>query len=102
MMLEHLKKEEILSLAKVLMFDLSDEEVTRIQEEFDVLLSQLKLLEQIDTEGVEPMIYPNEQLTHWMRPDVVDHQLSTEAALLNAPQKDYLYFRIPKVVKQDE
>ena len=50
-------------LAHRLMFDLSDAEAADIAAEFETLNKQLRLLESIDTTGVEPMVYPFE--TRW-------------------------------------
>ena len=43
-------------LAHRLMFDLSDAEAADIAAEFETLNKQLRLLESIDTTGVEPMV----------------------------------------------
>ena len=45
-------------LAHDIMFDVSDDEVVELQAEFKELLSQIDVLNEIDTEGVEEMIYP--------------------------------------------
>ena len=50
---DHYKK-----LAEQLMFRLSDEEADSIVREFSTLESQMALLDDVDTEGVEEMIYP--------------------------------------------
>lgn len=85
-------------LALNLRFRLSDEEAHAIALEFDTLISQMQLLEAIDTEGVEPMVYPNETPTHFLRSDEPNAGLSPEAALANAPQETNGYFVVAKVV----
>jgi aspartyl-tRNA(Asn)/glutamyl-tRNA(Gln) amidotransferase subunit C len=45
------------------------------------------------------MIYPFEEPTGFFREDIVDHVLSSEDALYNAPVEEQGYFVIPKVVK---
>ena len=52
----------------------------------------------MDTEGVEPMVYPFEAPTHFLREDVVDHVLTQEEALKNAPNKKNGFFVTKKVV----
>ena len=86
-------------LARALMFDLSDEEAADIVHEFETLCSQLKLLEAIDTTGVEPMVYPFETPTVYLREDVEDHTISQEEAMVNAVKSVQGHFSVPKVVK---
>ncbi len=85
-------------LAKQLRFTLSDAEAADIADEFGVLLDQLNLLEKIDTEGVEEMIYPIEDETTFLREDVVGQTFTVEEAMANAPRKANDYFVTVKVV----
>jgi aspartyl-tRNA(Asn)/glutamyl-tRNA(Gln) amidotransferase subunit C len=85
-------------LAKQMRFYLSDAEATDIANEFGVLLDQMSLLEKIDTEGVEEMIYPIEDETTFLREDVVGHTFTVEEAMVNAPRKANDHFVTVKVV----
>lgn len=86
-------------LAHDIMFDLSDEEVADLQSDFSELRKQLALLDDIDTEGVEEMIYPFEAETVFLREDVVDHVISQEEALSNVKSVKAGHVHVPKVVK---
>lgn len=86
-------------LANQLMFDLSDEEAENIKTEFDTLIQQLDLLDDIDTEHVEPMIYPFETPTSFLREDVVDNVISRDLALQNAKKVKDGMIVVPKVLK---
>jgi aspartyl-tRNA(Asn)/glutamyl-tRNA(Gln) amidotransferase subunit C len=97
--MERITKKEVFKLAEQLMLRLSDEEAENIIAEFDTLLKQLDLLNQIDTSNVSEMIYPFEEPTSFFREDIVDHVLPIEDALYNAPVEEQGYFVIPKVVK---
>lgn len=85
-------------LAKQLRFYLSDAEAADIANEFGVLLDQMSLLEKIDTEGVEEMIYPIEDETTFLRDDVVGQTFTVEEAMANAPRKANDHFVTVKVV----
>jgi aspartyl-tRNA(Asn)/glutamyl-tRNA(Gln) amidotransferase subunit C len=85
-------------LAKQLRFALSDAEAKDIADEFGTLLDQMHLLDKIDTEGVEEMIYPIEDETTFMREDIVGHTFTVEEALSNAPRKANDHFVTVKVV----
>lgn len=86
-------------LAHQLMFDLSDDEVADIENEFDTLLQQLQLMDAINTDGVEEMVYCFETPTTYLREDEVGDVLSQSEALANAPKQRDGHFLVPKVVK---
>lgn len=97
--MERISKKKVFKLAQQVMLRLTDEEADNIVAEFDTLLKQLDLLDQIDTTHVKEMIFPFEEPTDFFREDIVDHVLSVEDALYNAPIEEQGYFVIPKVVK---
>ena len=86
------------SLAKQLRFELTDAEAKNIADEFSVLIHQMNLLNDIDTTQVEPMVYPFEEPTTFMRDDVVDQVLPVQEALRNAPTSKNGFFVTKKVV----
>ncbi len=86
-------------LAGGIMLNVNDEEVADLQQEFAVLTKQIQLFDKVDTEGVEPMVYPFEEETTFIREDVVDHVLSQEDALKNAKSVRAGHVHVPKVVK---
>lgn len=98
--MDKLDVDEIQKLAHNLMFSLTQVEAEAIAAEFSVLLKQLELLDKIDTSEVAEMIYPFADETSFMRPDEVNHVLSQDEALANAPKKEGPYFVIPKVVSE--
>lgn len=97
--METLDKSLLKKLANQLMFDVSDEEITELQKEFDKLSEQMELLDKIDTDGVEEMVYPFEEPTTFLREDEVDSIISKEDALVNAKRVKDDYVLVPKVVK---
>ncbi len=97
--METLDKEYIKKLAHQIMMDVNEQEIEDIQADFAVLLSQIKQLQEIDTEGVEPMVYPFEQEVQYLREDVVEHVISQEDALCNAKEVSLGHVKLPKVVK---
>lgn len=96
---ESINKEYVLHLAHQLMFDLSDQEAEDIVKEFETLRQQMTLLDAIDTDAVEPMVYPFEEETSFLREDVVTHVITQEEALENVKDKIEGHFVLPKVVK---
>lgn len=50
-----MEREEILKLAEDSNIELSEEEIKRLQKDFDIIKQKYDLLEGIDTEGIEPL-----------------------------------------------
>ncbi|MGN1344485.1 MAG: Asp-tRNA(Asn)/Glu-tRNA(Gln) amidotransferase subunit GatC [Traorella sp.] len=97
--MEKFSKELLKKLANQVMFDLSDSECEELQDEFVTYLKQLDLLNKIDTENVEEMVYPFDTPTSFIREDEVKHVLSQEDAMKNVPHASESYIVVPKVVK---
>jgi len=63
------------------------------------ILKMIEKLEEVDTEGVEPLTHMTD-VVNAFRTDEVKNQLSREDALKNAPQTDGKFFQVPKVIKK--
>lgn len=94
-----MKKEEIKVLANNLRFDVTDKEAEDIANDFDLLERQLAFFEQINTDGVEEMIYPFETETHFFREDEPTNVVSQKEALQNAAKVISGHIVVPKVLK---
>ena len=91
-------REYFKKLAHQLMFDLSDEEADGIVKEFGELETQMSLLDQVNTDDTEEMIYPFEQATTFLRDDVVTNVISQADAMKNVKKNLEGHFVLPKVV----
>ena len=56
-------------------------------------------LNEVDTEGVEPLIYMVDEV-NVLRADVVIQEITQQEGLMNAPKHDSDYFRVPRFVEQ--
>lgn len=97
--MEKFSTEYFRKLASDLRFNLSDEEIEELKHDFQAVEAQVDLFETIDTDGVEPMIYPFENATVFLREDEVADVLSREDALANVPDVRMGHVHVPKVVK---
>jgi aspartyl-tRNA(Asn)/glutamyl-tRNA(Gln) amidotransferase subunit C len=70
-----------------------------IRKDMQKILDFMGKLSEIDTENVEPLIHMNSE-SNVLRPDEAHNPITHEEALMNAPQKDSDYFRIPKVLEK--
>jgi aspartyl-tRNA(Asn)/glutamyl-tRNA(Gln) amidotransferase subunit C len=64
------------------------------------ILGFVEKLEEVNTEGVEPLIYMTEE-TNILRNDEVIQTITQDEALKNAPRKDSDYFRVPRFIDQE-
>ncbi|MDF9823758.1 aspartyl-tRNA(Asn)/glutamyl-tRNA(Gln) amidotransferase subunit C [Breznakia sp. PF5-3] len=97
--MEMYSNEYFKKLANQIMFDLSDEEIVSLKADFEIMLQQMELLNKIDTDGITEMVYPFEDETYFLREDKINHVLSQEDALENAPETKDGQIVVPKVVK---
>lgn len=98
--MEEIKDREYFKkLAHQLMFDLSDKEADSIVKEFGQLEKQMSLLDKVNTDGVEEMIYPFEEPTSFLREDEVSNVITQAEAMKNVTKNLEGHFVLPKVVK---
>ncbi len=90
-------KNLILKLETLARLELSDAERDKLQGSLNDILQMVEKLDELDTEGVEPLVYINEDV-NVLREDVVKNELSREDALSNAPSQNGVFFKVPKVI----
>ena len=78
-------------------FDGKDKE--EIRGDLNRMLDFVGKLNELDTSGVEPLIYMNDE-KNVLRADEVKQTITQKEALGNAPKKDSDYFKVPKVVEK--
>lgn len=88
-------KVEALAQLSRLSFEGDAKEVMR--QDLEKILEMCEKLNEVDTEGVEPLIYMSDN-ENVLREDEVVQSISHEEALKNAPKKDSDFFRVPKVI----
>lgn len=81
------------------MFNISDEEMPELIEEYDIFMNHVAVLEKIDTEDVDPLAYPYEIETTFLREDEPVDIISREDVLKNAKCVEDNQIKVPKVVK---
>lgn len=86
-------------ISKLSKLEFGAEEKKEIQKNFGNILNLVEKLQEVNTDGVEPLVYMNEN-HDVLRADVVKETITHEQALLNAPDKDSDYFKVPKVISK--
>lgn len=70
-----------------------------IMEDMDNIVGFMDKLSEVETEGVEPLIFMSEEI-NVLREDEAKVSITQKEALKNAPKHDSDYFRIPKVLSK--
>jgi aspartyl-tRNA(Asn)/glutamyl-tRNA(Gln) amidotransferase subunit C len=92
-----LTKETVERLAELSKLEFNDVEKTELVNDLNRIIGFIEKLNELDTDGVEPLIYMSEE-KNVLRSDEVQQEISHEEILQNAPKKDSDYFRVPKVL----
>ena len=92
------KEEMLKKLGLKTMFNISDGEMPELVDEYDIFMNHVAVSEEIDTEGIEPLAYPYEIETTFLRDDEPIDIISLEDALSNAKSVQENQIKVPKVV----
>jgi len=85
-------------IAELARLDVSDpSRRAAVLKDMERVLSFVERLNDVDTTGVEPLIFMTEE-ENVLREDLAVHSISKQEALRNAPVKDSDYFKVPRVV----
>jgi aspartyl-tRNA(Asn)/glutamyl-tRNA(Gln) amidotransferase subunit C len=87
----------ISKLARLSKLKFNEDEMKLISNDLSRMLEFINQLQDLDTEGIDPLIHVNEEINNW-RDDQVQGMISQEEALSNSPVKDGTYFKLPKVL----
>lgn len=95
-----LTKDEVLKVAHLARLEFKENEIERFRDDLNNILSFIEKLQEVDTEGVEPLYQVN-NLENVLRKDLVRDSLDRDLAIKNAPQKDEGMIIVPKVVGEN-
>jgi aspartyl-tRNA(Asn)/glutamyl-tRNA(Gln) amidotransferase subunit C len=86
-------------LAELSKLEFSETEKEKLKTDLQGILNLVEKLQEVNVEGVEPLIYMTDEV-NVLRKDAVKDTVTKAEALLNAPQKDSDYYKVPKVIKK--
>ena len=92
--------EDVEYVAGLAQLILDDDSKERLVHEMGDILNYMDKLDELDTEGIEPMMHVLD-LTNVYREDVVRESLSREDAMRNAPKSDGEYFLVPRILETE-
>lgn len=93
-----LSKEDVLKLAKLARLRLTEEEVTKFQQELSAILEYVALLDGVDTSGLEPTFQVT-GLTNVLREDVIkDYGMTQDDLLKNAAATQDGHIKVGRMI----
>jgi aspartyl-tRNA(Asn)/glutamyl-tRNA(Gln) amidotransferase subunit C len=98
----NLTEKEVRYVAALANLNLTDQEVAKMCEDLGEVLTHMEKLNELDTEGVEPMaqvIYEAGE-TATLGEDVERPGLGPDTALANAPLAGGGFFKVPRVIER--
>ena len=85
--------------ANKLMFTMDEKQYDTLLQEFHIILEQMEMIGEIEgVDDVEPMTFPFDVTTSYLREDEAEAPLDREEALKNASDVVDGQIRLPKVV----
>lgn len=101
--------QDVLYVAELANLELTAEERSQLTKDLSAILEYIDRLNELDTTDVPPMAQVSgqygspeqgdgRQFEYAQRPDIPGECLPREAALMNAPETDGIFFKVPKVI----
>ncbi|MEJ2648690.1 MAG: Asp-tRNA(Asn)/Glu-tRNA(Gln) amidotransferase subunit GatC [Sedimentisphaerales bacterium] len=98
-MAQKIDQEQVRKVAKLSRLDLTDSEIEEFTGQLGAILQYVEKMNELDTENVEPLAHCL-PVSNVFREDCVKESLGTEKTLANAPQRDEMFFRVPKILDE--
>ena len=86
-------------VAKLSKLEIPAEKREQMKGDFQKMLDFVARLQEIDTEGIEPLIHMTQEVNR-LREDVPSMKLDRGEVLKNAPDQAGDHFRVPKILKK--
>ena len=91
-------KETLRKIAHLARLEFEEKDEEEMIDSLTEILSWVEQLEEVDTEGVEPLTTMSKEV-NVLREDKASNKLDQQSALQSAPKSDSTYFRVPKVLE---
>jgi aspartyl-tRNA(Asn)/glutamyl-tRNA(Gln) amidotransferase subunit C len=87
-------RDEVLHVARLARLELTEDEISRLQEQLSAILEAVGKVGELDLTDVEPTAHPLDLVNVW-RDDEPRPSLTVEEAFANAPDRSGNFFRVP-------
>lgn len=92
-------KNTVYKVADLARIAIKDNEVDALTKEMNKILTFMEKLNELDTDGVEPLVYMNEETNVW-REDIAKNEISVEEGLKNSAVHNESFFLVPKIIEK--
>lgn len=92
-------KQTIHKVADLARIAIKEEEIEALIPDMNKILTFMEKLNELDTTGVEPLVYMNTEENVW-REDVVKQEITVEDGLKNAAMHNEAFFLVPKIIEK--
>ncbi len=94
----HIDKELVERIADLAKLEFNEAELQEISTDLQQILDLIDKLNELDTDGIEPLIHLNENVA--MREDKVKQIIERAEILAQAPHSNGEFYKVPKVIKK--
>jgi aspartyl-tRNA(Asn)/glutamyl-tRNA(Gln) amidotransferase subunit C len=89
-----ISRDEVLHVARLARLELTEDEVSRFQEQLSDIIDAISKVSELDLSDVEPTAHPLEIANTWAE-DEPRPSLPLDEVFANAPDRDGDYFKVP-------
>ncbi|MBP5675368.1 Asp-tRNA(Asn)/Glu-tRNA(Gln) amidotransferase subunit GatC [Candidatus Saccharibacteria bacterium] len=93
-----IKREDILHLAKLSNFSMSDSEIESIGTDLENIINYISELNELDTEGVEPTYQVFEMENIWRNDEIKEQEATRDELLALTKEEQDHQIKVPKVL----
>lgn len=93
-----LTRADVQRVAELARLRLTEAEESELTAQLDAILAYMDKLNEIDTSDVEPFSHATDA-NNAFREDRVTNQPDADALLVNAPDRDGAFFKVPKIIE---
>lgn len=91
-------REEILHLAELSSFSLSEEEISSLGADLEKIINYISELDQLNTDDVAPTYQVFEMENVWRADEIIPQEADREQLLATAPSEQDYQIKVPKVL----
>lgn len=97
--MSHLTKEDIKKISRLAKIEIAEDEYDYYAKQLTNITSWVETLNELDTDGVEPMISVFDEPLR-MEDDIINDGNIADDILSNSKTAKYNYFTVPKVIEE--
>jgi len=96
--MSEINEQTVARIARLARVRLDDDKLAPMAQELNSILGWVEQLNEVDTDGIEPMASPVDAKLVWREDGVTDGD-KQDSVLKNAPRREYGFFAVPKVIE---